>query len=135
MATVELEIPPRSAYVKVVRLALSSLARSAGLDEEKAEDLKTAASEACTNAVVSNEEAGIDDPVTISWEERPDRITVEVEDRGRLYSDGPDPLDSGSVAVRMTLSVALLRSLVDECDLLPRAGGGTRARLVVSRGR
>ena len=61
MALVQLEIPPRSPYVGVVRLALSSLARAAGLDEEKVDDIKIAVSEACANAVLNNEEANSDE--------------------------------------------------------------------------
>jgi anti-sigma regulatory factor (Ser/Thr protein kinase) len=135
MAAVELEIPARSVYVGVVRLVLSSLARSADLDEATVDDLKMAVSEACANAVLSNEQAGKDEPVQIAWTEEPARVVIEVGDRGNLYEGGatPDSWDSGRISARVTMSVALLSSLVDECEFVPRSGGGTRARLVVNR--
>ncbi len=135
MSAVELEIPARSAYVAVVRLVLSSLARSANVDEEAADDLKMAVSEACANAVLSNGQSGRDDPVRISWSEEPSRVVVEVADRGDLYQGGAtrDSWDSGRISARVTMSVALISSLVDECEFVGRPGGGTRARLVVYR--
>jgi serine/threonine-protein kinase RsbW len=135
MSPVELEIPARSAYVGVVRLALSSLARSADLDEDTVDDLKMAVSEACANAVLSNEQAGGNEPVQITWSEEPGRVVIEVGDRGDLYQGGatPDSWDSGRISARVTMSVALLSSLVDECEFIPRPGGGTRARLVMNR--
>jgi anti-sigma regulatory factor (Ser/Thr protein kinase) len=133
MPIVELDIPPRSAYVRVVRLALASLARQAGLDEEKVDDLKIAISEACANAVIANEEAGADDPVTILWRDEDDRLTIEISDRGAGDRLAASPFDSQDLSSRLSMSVALLQSLVDGCEFLPRDGGGMSTRLLVSR--
>ncbi|MGH2820568.1 MAG: ATP-binding protein [Actinomycetota bacterium] len=131
---VELEIPSRSAYVAVVRLALASLARSAGLDEEVVDDLKIAVSEACANAVLSHEEAGVDAPVSVSWIEEEDRLAVEIADRGAPYDpDSPEPADGSGFSSRFTMSIALLKSLVEDCEFGPREGGGMCTRLVFSR--
>ena len=65
MAQTTLEIPAKSVYVGVVRLALASLARDLELDEDRIEDLRMAVSEACANAVMNNETSGR--PVTITW--------------------------------------------------------------------
>ena len=132
---VEIEIPSRSVYVGVVRLALASLARAAGLTEEVVDDLKIAVSEACANAVLSHEDAGADAPVTVTWMEEPDRVVVEVGDRGSVY-DAVAPgqqYDSQGFSGRALMSFALLQSLVDECDLRPRDGGGMCARLSFTR--
>jgi serine/threonine-protein kinase RsbW len=134
---VELEIPPRSAYVGVVRLALASLGRSAELDPEAVDDLKIAVSEACANAVLANEEVGGDHPVSVSWKEEEDKITIEVGDRGDIYdrAGDDDSLSSGGISARVTMSVAMLTSIVDEFEISPRDGGGTSARFVVQRHR
>jgi len=132
---VELAIPPRSAYVGVARLAVAALAREAGFDEEGVDDLKTAVSEACTNAVLSSEEAGTDEPVIITWTEDADRVVIEVSDRGSNYdaTQVEGALDSQGFSLRLALSVSLLRSLVDEMTLGPRDDGGMRTRLVMKR--
>jgi serine/threonine-protein kinase RsbW len=136
-SVVELDIPPHSAYVGVARLALSSLARAAGFDEDAVDDLKTAVSEACTNAVISSEEAGTDEPVTIAWTDEEDQVIIDVSDRGGSYDIGEveGALESHGFSLRLALSVALLRSLVDEISFEGRDGGGMKARLVVGRQR
>ncbi len=129
MAIVELEIPSESVYVGVVRLALTSVGRAAGLDEERLDDLKIAISEACANAVLSNQAASPGSPVTIRWEDGPGRVTIEVADRGGAYAPGRADTSRGDD--RLELSVALLRSLVDECRFEPRPDGGMVTRLVL----
>jgi anti-sigma regulatory factor (Ser/Thr protein kinase) len=134
MALVELEIPSRSAYVAVVRLAVASLGRHAELDEEAVDDLKIAVSEACANSVLSNEEAGSKAPISVSWSEAADRLVVEVSDRGPRYEpNAPSQAERGEFASRFEMSVALLRSLVEGCEFEAREGGGMRTRLIVSR--
>jgi anti-sigma regulatory factor (Ser/Thr protein kinase) len=135
VALVEIEIPARTVYVGVVRLALSALARSAGLDEELTDDLKIAVSEACANAVLSHEAAGTEAPVTVTWDEEPERFVVEVGDRGAVYDPDapPEQQDSQGFSTRLVMSLALLHSLVDECRLGPRDGGGMCARLAFRR--
>ena len=131
--SVSLEIPPRSPYVGVVRLTISSLARSAGLEEEAVEDLKIAVSEACANAVIASEEAGADDAVTVEWTEDDERIQIEIGDCGGAEREsGGDP-DTDGISSRLAMSLALLDSLVDECRVEPREGGGMKTLLVVSR--
>ncbi len=132
---VELEIPPRSAYVAVARLALAALARAAGVDDEGVEELKIALSEACTNAVLVHEESAIQEPVSVRWAEQPGRLIVEVADRGPapVESDEANEFDSQGFSSRMVMSRVLLAALVDGCEFLPREDGGTVTRLVVAR--
>jgi anti-sigma regulatory factor (Ser/Thr protein kinase) len=127
---VEIEIPPRSAYVSVVRLALASLARAAGLGEESVDDLKIAVGEACTNAVLVAERSP-DTPVKVNWTQEDARVVIEVTGTGHPY-DEATPEQGDDLASRMRMSRALLESLVDSCDITERAGGGVSARLVVN---
>lgn len=137
MAVVRLEIPPRSPYVGVVRLAVSSLARAAGLDEEKVDDIKIAVSEACANAVLNNEESGSDDPVAVTWEESDSEVRITVADRGPTVdaaaASAADAVDTQGFSTRAVMSYALLKSLVDGCEFEPRDGGGMTTRLLISR--
>ena len=136
MATVAVEIPAGSAYVGVVRLALSSLARSVGLSDEAVEDLKMAVSEACANAVLANEERAPQEPVGVVWTDDSEKVVIEVRDRGTTYDPSRESLeDSQGFSSRYAMSVALLRSLVDDCTFEPRDGGGMTTRLIVPRPR
>jgi anti-sigma regulatory factor (Ser/Thr protein kinase) len=134
---VEIEIPARSAYVAVVRLALASLARAAGLGEDLVDDLKIAVGEACVNAVLSHEASGTDAPIRVTWGDLGDRLMVEVGDRGAVYDPfaPADVLDSQGFSTRFVMSLALLHSLVDICEITPRDGGGMCARLGFRRRR
>ena len=135
MAEVELEVPPRSVYVGMVRLAVSALGRSIELDEDAIEDLKIAVSEACANAVIAHEDAGLDSAVKVSWRDSEGRIEIDVRSAGKGPVDpGTGPLtDTGSLASRDVLSLALLQSLVDECTVEALPEGGSITRLVTSR--
>ncbi|MGH2787502.1 MAG: ATP-binding protein [Actinomycetota bacterium] len=134
MAAVELEIPPRSVYVGVVRLALASMARNAGIDEETIDHLKIAVSEACANAVLAHDELKLAEPFGVSWSEDSHHVVVEVCDRASSYDIEPgSELDSHGISTRLTMSAALMASLVDECTFSKRDGGGTCARLVLNR--
>lgn len=48
---VELKIPSELGYEKIAREAVATVARRLNFGEEKIEDIKTAISEACTNAI------------------------------------------------------------------------------------
>ncbi len=134
MGRVELEIPPRSPYVGVVRLVIAALARNAGLDEEAVDDLRIAVSEACANAVLSTEEAGSDEPVSVTWEETDGDLIIEISDHGAPYhSSGDGALDSQGLSSRLAMSMALLQSLVPRCEFAASETGGTLARLVIDR--
>ena len=128
-----MEIPARSAYVGVVRLALGALARAVRLDEEVVEDLKIAVSEACTNAVLSHEQtrcrrSGHRDLA------RGARPSLGGDRRSRAPSYDPENLDvDDTQTLRLSMSVAMLRSLVDDCEISPRSGPGMSTRFVVPR--
>jgi len=105
------------------------------MEEEAVDDLKIAVSEACANAVMANERAADDSPVSITWTEDVRRVIIEVGDRGESFTvgEGGDAFDSQGFSSRLTMSVALLNSLVDECRFAPREEGGMCTILVVNR--
>ena len=131
MAQVEIEIPSRSVYVGVVRLALAALARSAGLSEESVDDLKIAVGEACANAVIVNEDTAPDVPVRVHWSLEDARVVIEVEGAGYSFDATRSDSDDGRAA-RMEMSVALLDSLVDSCEVTEQPDGASTARLTVN---
>lgn len=91
-------------------------------------------SEAATNAVMANDEAGADDrSITVRWtapEGGP--VTIEVEDEaGRPDAHDPEAsLDSQGFSTRHALSYALVESMVDSLESLP-GPHGTITRLTL----
>lgn len=98
------------------------------------DDIRIAVSEACTNAVLSTEEAGGSEAIVVSWKEDSDRVQIEIGDRAP-GTDGAsaESLDSQGFSSRMMMSVALLREIADDIDFEPRSDGGTVTRLTFSR--
>ncbi len=132
--TVRLEIPAQSAYVAIARLAITSLGRATGVDEEKLDDLKIAISESCANAVLCVQESGVQSPIDIAFTAGADALEVVVSHAGEIRGDlTAADADSHGFSTQRVMSMALLRSLVDELDLSPRAGGGMQARLLLRR--
>ena len=135
MALVEIAIPRRPAYVRLVRLALASLARSSGLSEEAVEDLKIAVGEACANAVLTPSEAAGEGSVKIRWSDEQARIVIEFGEvvPGGRRAEATNGVDSSGFSTRLVMSAALLETLVDDCELVHYQDGRMYARLVVDR--
>lgn len=132
MSSVELEIPALSPYVGVVRLALAALARAAGLDEERVDDLKIAVSEACSRAVLAEEAEGSGSQVAVTWSDEADRIVIEVSDHSGGPAESADTDNSLSFSARAVMSEALLRSLVDGYESTTTPDGTTTTRLLIN---
>lgn len=129
MPGVQIEIPPRPEYVGVIRLALASLARQAGFDEERVDELRIAVSEACTSAVMATDEANLTTPVMVSWAEEEDRVTVQIsgdlDTPTKSNNETPATLQLSS---RLVMAEALLRTLADHYE-----SGTDRVTLTFSR--
>ena len=112
---VDLEVPARPEYVRLVRLVVGALAASRrDLDDDRVEDLRLAVSEACTLAVAEAPNGRLH----VACTEDPDAFVVDV-------FDGPvDSTEDGGLAF------ALIRALVDEVDVV-QEGGSRRLRLRV----
>ncbi len=117
MDPIEIQIPPRPEYVGVVRLALASLARSSGIHEARVDDLKIAISEACTRAVVAHDESGTGAPINVTWTAEDGRVVVEVAGLPAPPAEDPNAVDTQGFDTRLTMSEALLKSLVDSYDI------------------
>ena len=110
---VDLEVPARPEYVRLVRLVVGALAASRrDLDDERVADLRLAVNEACTLAVAD----ALDGRLHVVCAEEPDAFVVDV-------FGGPDDSDGED-----DLAFALIRALVDDVAVLDD-GGGKRLRL------
>jgi hypothetical protein len=112
---VELEVPARVEYVRLVRMVVASLAGTRrDLDGDRLDDLRLAVSEACA-LVVGGGSAG---RLGVSCREEPDAFVVDV-------FDSPD-----DVAGEDGLAFALIQALVDDVTTVVEEGA-SRLRLRV----
>lgn len=115
-------------YVKTVRMAVSCFASCAGFDVEAVEDIKVALSEVCNSMVCPEiSGAGI---YEVSCELDGSRLIVCVEDRGdkgdpRIYRES-----CGGFSENAGLGLYILRTLMDEVEILSNAEVGTQITMV-----
>ena len=123
---IELEVPARSEFLRVVRLVVAGLGSAAHFNLEEIEDLKIAASEACYASFEGTEAPSA--RVQVSARLLEDGVEIRVGRDGSPSEGGAGfrcP-DQGSVAL------SLLEQVVDEVSCL-RDGGGERICLVKRR--
>jgi len=126
---IELTLPARVEYISVARLTVSGIANRMGLSFDEIEDLKLAVGEACTNAV-QHAYGGENGTLSITCEVYPDRIVIQVADKGKGF-------DYGAIKERMRpinphldvdhipeggLGLYLIHALMDEVEVQGEAG-------------
>jgi serine/threonine-protein kinase RsbW len=97
----EMQIPARAEWVRVVRLATAGVASRAGFAYDDIEDIKLAVAEACNNAILHSGGAPDSDSigdgstpgagsaiVTIRWQLLKNGLRISVSDEGRLDPPG-----------------------------------------------
>ena len=117
MSGVELRFPPTPGHVRTARLVAATVARRAGLDEVRLEDLRLAVGEACARAVRRCETTGHSGAVVLLVEDAGPDLVVEVADEAPS-GENDDPV-----------VLALLRGLADHLEVVAGDRAGGRIRL------
>jgi len=118
----EMCIPARAEWVRVVRLATAGVASRVGFSYEDVEDIKLAVSEACNNAIIHSEHAKGSTPfVKVCWQILAEGVRISVSDEGRLDPPGL-PRRTESALPEDSLDVNF--SAENSIDDLPESGMG-----------
>ncbi len=118
-----LEVPSRSEYVLLTRLAVSCVGQLAGFEPEDVYDLKLAVTEASTNVI---RHAAVDS-FQIEYRVFPRAVEITVVDEGGGFNVEELTARPGEQG---GFGLAVIRSLVDELILDSSSGGGTRLKMV-----
>jgi anti-sigma regulatory factor (Ser/Thr protein kinase) len=78
------------------------------------------------------EKLGSDEEISIRFSEDDGRLELEVADRGPGPPAQQSLEDSQGFDTRSAMSMALLGSLVDECTITARDGGGTLTQFAIN---
>jgi serine/threonine-protein kinase RsbW len=124
----ELSFPSELGYEVVARDAVAAFARCVGLNTDRIEDLKTALSEACINAIEHGNMLNSDLRVYISCVYHNNRLHVEVLDHGlQDYVPGKRPL---TITEKMAglgplrgMGLMMIMELSDEVEFVPDQKG------------
>jgi serine/threonine-protein kinase RsbW len=136
LLTQEYRIAPDAAAMRLLRAQLRALLVDHGFAAAKVEATLLGLDEVLTNACFHGDTAARGETVELSVAVWPDRLEMEVRDRGEFVArDGhaksaaqlpDDDAESGR-------GLFLIHSTMDEVSFAPRPGGGTRVRLVKRR--
>jgi serine/threonine-protein kinase RsbW len=117
----KIHIPSELGYEKVVMSAIAVIAQKMGFPEEKIEDLKTAVSEACANAIEHGNSLNVQDWVVVICTFDPTSIHIDVIDQGHK----PLPKDLPDRSTRTDfrgMGLFLMQMLMDKIELISQPG-------------
>lgn len=120
-----LALPANAENIAVIRQALGGMAAELGADPELIDDIKTAVSEAATNAVVHAYPEGEGGPIEVLATARGSQFEVVVRDRG--VGMQPRPLEPQEPSLRVGL--ALIGALADQVEIRGEQGAGTELKI------
>lgn len=133
--SIEIRLPSRLGYEKLAMAASAMIAEGMRFEPDKIEDLKTAVSEACINAIEHGNKLHVDKRVTILFSIRNSSLVVDVLDEGdgSIFQMSQEPRIEEKVEGRDSargLGLFLIKQLMDEAEFIPRSQG-TRLRMVI----
>ncbi len=138
---VELKIPSELGYEKVAREAVATVARRLNFNTEKIEDIKTAISEACTNAIRYGSGSDTRMKVVVILTADENKLDIVIKDPG---AGGSPPMDTGIPDINGMVTgqkrlggmgLYIIRELVDEAGFVEADDDdeGNQFRMVIYR--
>lgn len=118
--TIELSLPSILGYERIAMDSCASLARLMGVVPDRIEDLKTAVSEACINAMEHGNELRPESRVVVTLQCTGDAMCIWVKDQGKGFIQPPEPPDIIRKLERLQtprgMGMFLIEQLVDHVD-------------------
>lgn len=116
----------------------AQLAAKMGFSQSRIEDLRTAVSEACINAMEHGNVFDVDTKILVAMTAFDDRLAIDVLDQGR---SGPPPTEVVAPDLEAQfeglmapggMGLFVIKALVDEADFVePDLGPGNQFRMVI----
>ncbi len=135
MRTIELHLTSRSGYERVAMDAAGSAAKLMGFHQSRVEDLRTAVSEACINAMEHAHEYNAATKVVVALNIGDADLTIDVADQGEGV---PELVEKPDIARKFTgeqsargWGMFLIKSLMDKAEFNVRSEHGNTTRMVI----
>jgi serine/threonine-protein kinase RsbW len=135
--SMELSLPSELGYEVIARDAVAAFARRLGISADRIEDLKTALSEACINAIEHGNQQDAAIKVVVLLTARDDELIVHVADQGRKQLDQDCTTSSPTIEAAFEREdkggwgIWLIRELMDEVEFTTAPSGGNQVRMVI----
>ena len=136
--TVEVNLPNVNGYERIAMECSASFAKIGGLVKERIEDLKTAVSEACLNAMEHGNRGRPDSRVVITMNLGEKDFKVSVMDEGNGIANIPQSIDIKRKIANLEppngLGLFLIQQLVDQVEFNKLKNGGHEVKMVLKMG-
>jgi serine/threonine-protein kinase RsbW len=133
--TVEVSLPNVNGYERIAMECSASFARIGGLVKDRIEDLKTAVSEACLNAIEHGNKNRPDARVIVTMFLGDKDFRVSVMDEGDGISEIPQRIDINRKVANLEppngLGLYLIQQLVDQVEFNEKTDGGHVVKMVL----
>ena len=128
----ELTIPSRIEQMEAVHALIEEAVKEYKLNNEMAHWIELSVSESMINAIQHGNKADPSKQATLRISSSGDAIEIIVEDEGCGFTldNVADPTDKANLLKPSGRGILIIRSFMDEVDLLPREGGGCRLRML-----
>lgn len=118
--TIQVSLPSQIGYERIAMACSASFAKIVGFVPERIEDLKTAVSEACLNAMEHGNQGRLDARVVVTMNFEDGSFTVSVMDEGTGIQEIPEEPDILKKVEKLEaprgLGIFLIRRLADHVD-------------------
>lgn len=134
---IELHLPSRLGYEKVAMDTATAMAKRMGFGSERVESLRTAVSEAVTNAIEHGNQHDSAMKVVVVFTGNDDGLTIDVADQGRKRLDTattekiPDIHQVIHSDDKGGWGIWLIKELMDEVEFSVAPSGGNQLRMVI----
>jgi serine/threonine-protein kinase RsbW len=133
--TVEVSLPNVDGYERIAMACSASFAKIGGLIKERIEDLKTAVSEACLNAMEHGNKRRSDARVVVTMFLGDKDFWVSVKDEGDGIENIPQDLDIKRKVENLEppngIGLFLIQQLVDQVEFNEMTDGGHVVKMVL----
>lgn len=128
---VEIFLPSTLGYEKVARGAAEAVAEEMGFSRDRIEDLKTAVSEACVNAIEHGNLENGQVAVTVYLTAQPERLEISVEDAGLQIIPDELPRPGRLESDNRGWGMFFIAQMVDEVEIARLPNGGNQVKMII----
>lgn len=133
MTTVEMQLPSVLGAEKQAMERAAVIARGVGFSADRIEDLKTALSEACINAIEHGNKFGEQETITVFLAAGDSSLHMRVRDNGKGFriKDWKSPTRDHTIPRRRGWGMFIIRKLVNEVSYEITPEGGCETKMVI----
>ncbi len=136
--TIEINLPNELGYERIAMACSASFAKIVGFSPDRIEDLKTAVSEACINAMEHGNKNDPDARVFITMHYDDHIFSVSVMDQGKGMGNSNESLEEPDIEKKIQnlqtprgLGIFLIKQLVDQVEFNQMTDEGHMVRMIL----